>query len=335
MRIHIMFNALLLAWAVNAASLAQPSGSTPIAGGPNGNPFSDPEPRSGARILEVNIRAGEHVDSLQFVYGLPDGSSYEGPRHGGGAGAGNVFRLDNDEYIVGISGRSGDYIDSIRFITNKRSSPIYGGRGGARDYSLQVPAGNQAIGFTGRSGNYLDAIGLTYMPRRTGMSRTSRGAERVGQTVTAGGSGGSAFADLEIPAEARIAEVRVGTGEWLDSIQAIYVLPDGRYMEGTRHGGGGGSIRSFRLDSDEYITGLSGRYGQYVDSIQIHTNKRSSQLFGGSGGGRDYRIDVPVGNQAVGFFGRAGNALDAIGLTFATAPEASREFPFGRQRRTR
>jgi jacalin-like lectin domain-containing protein len=291
MRIHFIFCAGSFLLAVNAASFAQQSGSTPIVGGPNGTSFSDPEPRQGARILEVYIRVGEHVDSLQFVYGLPDGSSFEGPRHGGGGGATNVFRLDNDEYIVGITGRSGDYIDSIRFITNKRSSPIFGGRGGSHDYNVQVPAGNRPIGLTGRTGNYLDAVGLTYTSRYTGMLPIPGASARPGRTTTAGGSGGSAFADEEIPADARIAEVRVSAGQWIDSIQAIYVLSDG-----ARHGGGGGTVRSFRLDSDEYITGLSGRYGQYLDSQQIHTNKRSSQILGGGGGGKDYRIDVPAGN---------------------------------------
>jgi len=55
-----------------------------------------------------------------------------------------------------------------------------------------------------------------------------------------------------------------------------------------------GQENSFVLSSDEYITALSGRCG----------------------GTQHYRIDVDAGNQAVGFVGRSGRYLNAIGLNF-------------------
>ena len=110
----------------------------------------------------------------------------------------------------------------------------------------------------------------------------------------------------------------------IEAIQAIYLLPDGRTIEGQRHGGSGGRESVFRLDSDEYIVGLSGRYGDTVDSLRIHTTQRTTQLFGGQGGSRDYRIDVPVQNEAVGFAGRAGDSLDAIGLAYSAVTTGTR-----------
>jgi len=305
---------------------AQQPAATQVMGGSGGASFFDQQPASGARILEVRVRAGDYVDSVQFAYVFPDGRTADGPRHGGGGGKLRVFRLDSDEYIVGISGRYGDLIDSIRFQTNKRTSQVFGGRGGSRDYNIVVPAGNMAIGFTGRAGDYLDAIGLTHMP----LPRPS-GPFRL--TSLAGGRGGSPFADQDIPAGARIVEVRVGAGNWIDSIRAVYLLPNGGYSEGPRHGGGGGRTFSFRLDSDEYITGISGRYGEYLDSIRIHTNKRTSQKYGGGGGDRDFRLDVPAGNQVMGFAGRSGDYVDAIGLTYTRIDSPSRWQPFRRQRR--
>jgi hypothetical protein len=71
--------------------------------------------------------------------------------------------ININEYIVGLSGRCGDFIDSIRLQTNKRTSPVYGGSGGNREFRIDVPSGNQALGFTGRSGGYLDAIGFNYV----------------------------------------------------------------------------------------------------------------------------------------------------------------------------
>ena len=308
-------------WAV-----AQQAHATEIAGGPGGNAFSDPEPEQGARVIEVQVRSGEHVDSVQLVYALSDGRTVLGPQHGGAGGSLNVFHLDADEYLIGISGRSGAYIDSIRFESNKQTSPTFGGSGGSRDFRLEVPANAQFSGLAGRAGQYLDAIGLTFIPIRRGFISPSGGALQPGQTSLAGGSGGTDFLDDDIPAGARIVEVRVEAGDFLDSVQMIYSFPEGRPIEAAKHGGGGGHAATFRLQQGEYIVGLSGRCGRYVDSLRIQTNMRMSQVFGGSGGERDFRIDVPDGNQAIGFMGRSGEYVDAIGLTYARTRALQHEF---------
>jgi hypothetical protein len=310
------------------ASQAQQLISTQIVGGSGGANFSDPEPATGARVLEVQVRSGEYVDSVQMVYALRDNRTVAGPRRGGSGGTLSVFHLDADEYIIGISGRAGTYIDSISFQTNKRTSPLFGGNGGDREYRIDIPAGNQAVGFTGRMGRYLDAVGLNYAPRRRGIFSSILGSpQREDETGIAGGTGGTPFGDRDIPAGARIVEVRVQAGEWVDAVQAVFMLSDGRTVQGTRHGGSGGNVGVFRLDRDEYVIGLSGRCGERIDSLRIQTNKRTSQVFGGRGGSQDYRIDVPAGNQAVGFTGRSGQYLDAIGLIFAPARAPSRRFP--------
>ena len=282
--------------------------STEIVGGPGGSGFSDSQLQPGARILEVHVRSGDRVDSVQMLISSPDGRTVMSPKRGGSGGRLNIFRVNRDEYITGVSGRYGDYIDSLRIHTNKRTSALFGGPGGDRDFRVEVPEENQAVGFAGRAGDYLDAVGLIFASIQTA---------DVGQTTRlAGGRGGSAFLDRDIPPGAGIAEVRVQSGARIDGVQAVYVLPDGRYVEGEPHGGSGGESDVFRLDSDEYITGLSGRCGDHIDSMVIHTNKRTSQMFGGRGGRSDFRIDIPSGSQAVGFAGRAGDYVDAIGLTY-------------------
>ncbi len=292
--------------------------STEIVGGRGGREFSDSAGQAGSRILEVRVWAGDHVDSVQMVYALPDGRSSMSPRRGGSGGRLNAFRVDPGEYVIGLSGRYGSYIDSVRIHTNRRTSALFGGRGGDRDFQIGVPAGNQAVGFAGRAGDYVDALGLVFTPIRQVQS---------GQTTIAGGRGGSEFADMEIPSGARLAEVRVRAGDRVDAVQAVYSLRDGRLLEGARHGGRGGRVDVFRLDPDEFVVGISGRYGDLIDSMRIHTNKRTSQTFGGRGGGNEFRIDVPSGNGAVGFAGRAGEYVDAIGLTYTRIDTPSRAAP--------
>jgi hypothetical protein len=302
-------------------AVAQQAPATEIVGGPGGSAFLDPGPEQGALVVEVQVRSGDYVDSVQLVYSLSDGRTVVGPQHGGTGGELSVFHLDADEYLIGISGRTGTYIDSIRFQTNKRISPTFGGSGGSREFRVDIPANAQVTGLAGRAGNYLDAIGLTFIPIRRGFFSDFGSAQQPGQTSLAGGSGGTAFLDGDVPAGAGIVEVRVQAGNFVDSIQMIYNLPDGRSLEAVRHGGEGGRAATFRLEQGEYIVGLSGRCGTYVDSLRIHTNRRTSQLFGGSGGDRDFRIDVPDGNQATGFMGRSGTYIDAIGLTYARTPQ--------------
>lgn len=311
---HIVMGLALVLVMMSPCGFAQSSGTTTIAGGQGGSPFTDPAIPYDARVLEVHVYAGEMVDSLQMLYAYENGRTQLSARHGGPGGRQNVFRLDSDEYIVGISGRYGKYIDALQIHTNKRTSPLYGGRGGDYDFRIDVPSGNYAVGFAGRSGDYLDAVGLIYVPFYT--STSLRGVY--------GGGGGTAFSDTNIPQGARISEVRIYSGNVIDGIQAVYILPDGRSYEGPFHGNRGGRPNVFRLDADEYITGITGRYGDYVDSLTLRTNKRTSPSYGGRGGSKSFSIDVPSGYMAIGFSGRAGKYLDAIGLNSAPLSSAYR-----------
>ena len=74
------------------------------------------------------------------------------------------FKLAPDEYIIGIAGRYGDRVDSLRFYTNKQNSPVYGGRGGTVDFGYTAPSGQKIAAFIGRAGDNLDAIGVLYTP---------------------------------------------------------------------------------------------------------------------------------------------------------------------------
>jgi eukaryotic-like serine/threonine-protein kinase len=145
--------------------LAEPKiETTEVFGGPGGFRFADMEIPAGGRVVEVHIYSGEAIASLQMLYLLPDGSSRPGPRHGGLHGQHSIFRLDSDEYITGLSGRCGDYVYSIRIHTNKRTSSLFGGSRGSRDFQIDVSPGKRTVGFSGRAGDYVDAIGLTTMP---------------------------------------------------------------------------------------------------------------------------------------------------------------------------
>lgn len=143
------------------------------------------------------------------------------------------------------------------------------------------------------------------------------------QLGPAGGTGGKRFEGYSIPDGARVTAVHIYTDWVIDALGFDFVLADGTAGSLPPIGGLGGQHFMFQLQDGEYLTGISGLYGWYVDAIRFHTNQRTSELFGGEGGIYDFEFKAPDGYEVTGLFGRADWYIDAIGL-FAR-PVALRE----------
>jgi len=141
------------------------------------------------------------------------------------------------------------------------------------------------------------------------------------QTRIVGGPGGTAFVDRPA-AGVRVGAIAIGAGEWIDSVGVVYESPDGRRYASPRHGGSGGGPCVIPLEPDERILAIRGNYGAYVESIQLITSKGESRICGRPGRNAQYRIDVPPNHSVVGFAGRAGLYVDAIGLALAATTPA-------------
>ncbi|MEO8135639.1 MAG: jacalin-like lectin [Betaproteobacteria bacterium] len=136
------------------------------------------------------------------------------------------------------------------------------------------------------------------------------------QTTIIGGPGGTAFVDRP-PAGVRIGAIAIQAGGWIDSVGVVYETSDGRRYASQRHGGSGGGPCVITLEPDERILAIQGHHGAFIESIQLITTRRQSRICGRPGGAQ-YRIDVPPNHSVVGFAGRAGLYVDAIGLSLAT-----------------
>lgn len=131
-----------------------------------------------------------------------------------------------------------------------------------------------------------------------------------------GGSGGTAFTD-NVTAAQPLTGVAISSGWWIDNIK-------GMNSRGslTIHGGKGGKQSAFTLSSNEYIVRIYGTYGSpgYIGKISFATNK--GRIFGpygkGLGGTNTSKFDytVPTGNAVVGFTGKSGTFLNAIGVVY-------------------
>ncbi len=136
------------------------------AGGYGGEAFSEWIIPDGAHIREVHLKAGAFVDAIHIFYGFgANGQTEALPRMGGEGGEPYVFTLGKDEYVTGISGRSGDYIDGIQIHTNKRVSDYVGGDGGEQEFTFLADNDSELVGIFGRQDWYIDALGIVTRPR--------------------------------------------------------------------------------------------------------------------------------------------------------------------------
>lgn len=129
-----------------------------------------------------------------------------------------------------------------------------------------------------------------------------------------GGTGGAEFADDVLPEEWQVVEVHVHAQKQVYAVQIVHQSGDGSRHPFPVRGRPSEQPYILRLAADEFIVGISGHYSTQVDSIRIHTNKQISPLLGGDSGGGVYTYETPSGSEIVGFFGRAGDGLHAIGI---------------------
>jgi hypothetical protein len=139
------------------------------------------------------------------------------------------------------------------------------------------------------------------------------------QLGPAGGTGGGPFDD---GVDLDIASVQVFSGATLNHLNVIYVDHNGTPRE-IQHGGaeGGGPSSTFAIDvlHGERVTEVNGFVGIFDGSTEIFgldlaTNRnRKSGLLGREGPSR-FQFSAPLNGSIIGFWGREGLFLDALGV---------------------
>ncbi|KAJ6434360.1 hypothetical protein OIU84_017961 [Salix udensis] len=213
------------------------------------------------------------------------------------------------EYLKSISGTYGSYegllvITSLSFITNLTT---YGPFGTAPGESFSIPIADSAVvGFHGRCGSYLDALGIFVIPAN------SDGSISVGPW---GGPGGDPFS---FRVGSWIKEIIVHEGTNIKSLS----FKDGNGQEYGKFGGKNasdtGEERRIEFDGlSEHLTSITGTYGDYagmvvITSLAFQTNLTTYGPFGTATG---TSFSIPIeGSVVIGFHGRDGDYLDAIGI---------------------
>jgi Jacalin-like lectin domain len=132
-----------------------------------------------------------------------------------------------------------------------------------------------------------------------------------------GGTGGASFDDRWFLGSSNVPAVRTilafADENYVHSIQMTW---DGN-IGGGAHGGPGGAENLIQLDSDEYIDSIDGSHDTYVKWMGITTNKKLYIIGKPELTTQKFLYMSCTGKQRiVGFWGRCGDLVDAIGVHF-------------------
>ncbi|GJM94563.1 hypothetical protein PR202_ga11220 [Eleusine coracana subsp. coracana] len=133
------------------------------------------------------------------------------------------------------------------------------------------------------------------------------------------GGGGGELHDIAV-APHRLDSIVIRCDWAVDAISFTYTAIDGTSHKAGQWGGSGGRKREVKLGETEFIKEISGTYGPFeghagiVRSLTFVTNVGKHGPFGNSKEGTPFIVPLQNGGRVVGFFGRSGQLLDAIGI---------------------
>lgn len=160
------------------APIEQPEWTAPAHGGQGGARADRVTPS--AFLFGIHTRSGAYVDAVAFAWYQPSARDNLYRRHdpvgttgrfgGDGGGDNGWWTCPAGQVVIGIRGRSGDFVDRLGVICGDATSPdpqsrantrspMWGGEGGGAFEDL-CPPGAAAASINLRSGSYLDRIQL-------------------------------------------------------------------------------------------------------------------------------------------------------------------------------
>ncbi|EAZ01021.1 hypothetical protein OsI_23055 [Oryza sativa Indica Group] len=271
------------------------------------------------RLKSLIIGSGGAIYSIGFSYYDDNGKQHKvGPwgGHGANKGIDHTIHLGPSEYLIEISGTVGPFtyaphgvITSLTLVTTIRTYGPYGELVGNPFHIPMQNKGGSIVGFFARVGWYVDAFGIYVNPNLGATQEDEPAVFKIGPW---GGNRGEAH-DIDV-APRRLQSVTICSHDYVNSLAFSYSDWSGHHHTTEPWGGLGGDTHTVEFSPSEFLTGFSGTTGHnVVTSLTLITNARSYGPFGQVGGAP---FQVPMRNNAsiVGFFGRADQYLNAIGV---------------------
>ncbi|ESQ47120.1 hypothetical protein EUTSA_v10027653mg [Eutrema salsugineum] len=234
------------------------------------------------------------------------------------------------EHITSVEGTFDRYITSLKFKTSEgRTSPVFGAVAGTK--FVFEEKGFKLVGFCGRSSDAIDALGANFGPIQAPPAPPAPLIIKMGPI---GGKNGDAFDDgVFVGVKNIIVAKEGGVFDCISYIKIEYEK-DGKF-ETREHGTIRGELQEFSVDyPNEYITSVGGSYDRviYYETVLIKSlifktsYGRTSPVLGGKPAGTEFMLESKNGGRLLGFHGRSGQALDAIGTYFFAEDSSLKHF---------
>ncbi len=180
-----------------------------------GSTLEDKLPQE-TRVKEIRVWGSWILSGIQTVLETAEGETLEMPIIGDKTGKPNVFVLDKDECITGIKGTyigdAGNYIQTIKFITNKKSSKSFIKTRGKKRYEISIPNGTSFYGFTSKHEEYFTALGIKFVGFEGSFE------EQVEEEIAANSSDES-DSESDSDTASKNTSKKKNVGEWTDDMK--------------------------------------------------------------------------------------------------------------------
>ncbi|TVU22011.1 hypothetical protein EJB05_31687, partial [Eragrostis curvula] len=305
------------------------------------------------RLESVTIWSADVIDALAFSYIEPNGKKHSVGPWGGPGGSVERIQFGPSEFLLEVSGTTGPYnggvadvVKSVKLVTNAASYGPFGS-GGGTSFKTSVQNNDNIVGFFGRAATFVHAIGIYTSHSPPDIAVSSRAQVEMGndwmeanfdpETIEEGdrdddenapskigpwGGNGGMPHDMKVVPH-RMESMTVCSDAVVNSLAFSYNDRNGKQQMLGPWGTPGGSSYTIRLGAFEHLKGIIGTFGPFdaagniITSLTITTNLRRYGPFG-RGGGTEFTVPVEVHGSVVGFFGRAGTYLDALGVYIRT-----------------
>ncbi|CAL9178108.1 unnamed protein product [Musa hybrid cultivar] len=144
-------------------------------------------------------------------------------------------------------------------------------------------------------------------------------AANMGRMVKVGPWGGNGGNVWDMGHPDHITKLKIYYGDNIVGLETTYILNGNSHTD--KRGTTTGASKEIILEEDEYFTSISGyfhalsNYQRHaiVMSLTLETNK-GTPISVGNEIGSSFALTLEDGGKILGFFGRAGTAIDAIGI---------------------
>ncbi|ESQ47728.1 hypothetical protein EUTSA_v10022115mg [Eutrema salsugineum] len=279
------------------------------------------------KVKRVHLTYEDVIKSIEAEY---DGDQNP-KRHGNPGKKSDGVSLSPDEYITDITGYykttgAEDAISALAFKTNKTEYGPYGNKT-RNQFSIHAPKDKQIAGFQGISSNVLNSIDVHFAPLPSSSSTPSSALSQANKVDAQGGKGGTSWDD---GAHDHVRRVYVGQGD--SGVTYVKFEYEKSGNKETREHGKKTLLGAevFEVDPDDYITSVEvqsdrifGQDTEVVTCLVFKTSKGKTSPPFGLEGSQKYQLKDKNGGKLVGFHGRVGQLLHALGAYFAPSSSTS------------